>query len=90
MIKALKWTYKLGYEKATNKVLDILERELSFHQSQEQFKGLQESGGLSDLYIQRAVSAEEYGIRAKEVSDILHKLDPEKYPDLDKFIKMMS
>lgn len=90
MIKALKWAYKLGYDHRQSQILRLLETERDFHQSQSQIKSMQERDDKLDMYKDRPVKPEQHDERYKEVSEILNRIDPEKYPNIDIFLEMMK
>lgn len=91
MIKTLKWVYKLGYNQSRNQLFRILEQEREFHLHQAQIKSLQEqSDDPYNLHKDRVVKPEHHDQRRIEVEEILFKLDPEKYPQIDKFLEMLK
>jgi hypothetical protein len=89
MLKTLKWVYKLGYDRATEKVYKVLENERDFHYSQAQIKAQQEASEDKIMYKDRVVSPKEHEARANEVEDILCGLDPERYPYFNKLLEML-
>jgi len=90
MLKTLKWVYKLGYSKARAEVFELLEKEAGFQNLQSQIKALQKQEDFGKgPYQNKRITSNDHEQRYKEVCEIQRRLDPNKYPDIEKWMDMM-
>lgn len=90
MIKTFKWIYRLGYNSARSELLTEIEKARDFHMQQSQIKSLQEDDDKYSVYKTRKVTHQEHDQRYQAMKDLLQRIDPNKYPDLDKFMDLLS
>lgn len=92
MYKLVKWVYKLGYNRAKDEVLKLIEKEVAFHSSQAEIKSLQKQDKLyDDLFVKdRKVLPEHHEQRRIALTDLQNAIDPERYPNIDKFLEMLK
>lgn len=89
MIRTFKWIYKLGYNNSRNSLLTTLERARDFHLAQEQIKGQREFDER-DTGFKHKVTPIHHEQRRKALEDVLNQIDPEKYPNIDNFMDLLS
>lgn len=89
MIRLLKWVYKLGYDRAWDSMLTLLEKEAAFHNSQSQIKGLQEHNSKITSNEKSKITAHDHNQRYEEVCAIQNRIDPVKYPDLKSYMELL-
>lgn len=87
MLRTLKWIYKLGYEQAEQRIIRILESARDFELSQAQLKARVES---DDLGFKHKTSPQEHDSRYQALCDVLNHIDPEEYPNIDKFLELLK
>lgn len=92
MIKLCKWVYKLGYDKAMDKVFRVLENEAQLHAHQQEIKYHQKTEDPINYdinYSTRKVQPKDHEQRLEEVYAIQNLLDPERYPDVKNFLELL-
>ena len=89
MISTFKWIYKLGYDNGTNRIVRILEQARDFHLNQEQIKASREYEER-DIGTKHKITPKDHSQRRETIEDLLHSIDPEKYPQIDKFLELMQ
>lgn len=90
MINTLKWIYRLGYNRGTDRIVRILEQARDFHLFQEQLKQQQEYEDKNTIYKDRPIKPQHHHQRRIAIEDALNTIDPEKYPNIDRFLEMMK
>ncbi|HRF69907.1 MAG TPA: hypothetical protein PKV66_00590 [Candidatus Pelethenecus sp.] len=87
MSRTLKWIYKLGWDNSRNSIIRIVERARDFHFNQEQIKAQREYDERDTSFI---LTPKQHKQRRIALEDLLNELDPERYPDINKFMELMK
>lgn len=83
MIKALKWAHKLGYDQARNSLIKEIERAQSDHSKAAEVAHYR----AEDKYNKPKMSEKEHQVASQILYDLLTSLDPERYPNFDRYME---
>ena len=92
MIKTLKWIYKLGYNNARAEVFRVLDSAYDLETRYAETKALEEmidKENNTKVY-QVKITPNDHDQRAKAIQDIQNRLDPQRYPNLDRLMELIG
>lgn len=89
MSKTLKWIYRLGYDKGRNTVIAEIEKARDFESYQEQIKGKREYDERETGF-KHKTTPKMHEQRCEALEDLLNRIDPEKYPNITRYMDLLS